>query len=294
MSTNIWTFQYAPQTFNDLVLCDEMREVLKPMLKTLPNIFLAGHAGVGKGSFVSVFLKETGCDFLKINGSDENSIDTFREKIKSFGTSLGITPIKYVVLNEAERLSQAALDALLDFSESVQSITRFIFIVNSKEKFKPEHLSRYQKIDFIPAAAGDIAKHCLKILKAEKVEVNKPGLIDIVKKCYPDIRDTINTLQLNCIDGKMKENISFFDDVYKEMLEFIIKQDIDSIRTMLRSKSIDYPYLYKYIFDNVEKFKSPGDVIIEIGERLYRDSSVAIKEINFVAGILSLIKKGAI
>ena len=64
MSTDIWTFKYAPQKFDDLILCDEMKELLHPILETLPNIFLCGHAGVGKGSFVSVFLKETGCDYL--------------------------------------------------------------------------------------------------------------------------------------------------------------------------------------------------------------------------------------
>jgi hypothetical protein len=40
--------------------------------------------------------------------------------------------------------------------------------------------------------------------------------------------------------------------------------------------------------------KSPGDAIIEIADALYRDSIVAIKEINFIGFVLKIIKKGII
>jgi len=55
-----------------------------------------------------------------------------------------------------------------------------------------------------------------------------------------------------------------------------------------------YPELYQYLFDNADKFKSPGDCIIEIGNALYRDAIVAIREINFITMVAKMLRGGMI
>lgn len=98
--TDIWCFKYQPQTFSEIVLNNDIRNKLQKALVEVPNLMLVGPAGVGKGTFTNVFLKQTGLDYLWVNCSDETSIDNIRTKVKSFATSLGITPLKIVVLNE--------------------------------------------------------------------------------------------------------------------------------------------------------------------------------------------------
>lgn len=100
MGTEIWTFKYQPDKFENMILSNDMKSVLGKVIKERPNIMLVGNAGVGKGTFTNIFLKETKLDNIRINCSDETSVDAMRTKVKSFATALGITSLKIVVLNE--------------------------------------------------------------------------------------------------------------------------------------------------------------------------------------------------
>jgi len=100
MNTEIWTFKYEPNKFEDIILNDDIRLKLKKTVKEIPNLMLIGPPGVGKGTFTNYFLKETKLDFIKINCSDETGIDNLRTKVKSFAQTLGTTSLKIVVMNE--------------------------------------------------------------------------------------------------------------------------------------------------------------------------------------------------
>jgi DNA polymerase III delta prime subunit len=294
MSTDIWVFKHEPKTFQEMILSEDMRSVLGKVLKEVPNIMLVGNAGVGKGTFTNIFLRETKLDYIRLNCSDETSIDAMRTKVKSFATALGITPLKVVILNEADYLSPNAQAMLRDLMEQVQNITRFIIQCNYGNKVIPELQSRCQVIELNGPPMKDIGMQCLKILKAEKVTIkNKTAISDTIKKLYPDIRKIINTLQMNTIDGILDTvKIEEVNEVYSKILKCAQKSDLDEIRKMLRSNAINYTELYSFFFENVGGFKSPGDAIIVISEHLYRDSIIAIKEINFLAMIVDMLKRG--
>lgn len=295
-NTTIWTFKYQPDKFDDMILSDDMRNILGKVIKEQPNIMLVGNAGVGKGTFTNVFLKETKLDYMKINCSDETSIDAMRTKVKSFATALGVTPLKIVVLNEMDFLSVQGQAMLRDLMESVQGITRFILQCNYGSKVIPELQSRCQVIELNGPPMKDIGMHCLKILKAEGVTVkNKSVISDTIKKLYPDIRKIINTLQMNTVNGVIDSvKLEQVNEVYSDIVKMIKAQDLDGIRKSLRSNAIDYPELYSSIFEAAGEFKSPGDIILLVGEHLYRDSIIAIKEINFMAFVVTILKKGFI
>ena len=294
MDQSIWCFKYAPQKLDDMILSEESKKVLQKVILECPNVLLVGKPGTGKGTFVDIFLKETGYDFMKINASDENSIDIVRDKIKSFATSLGITNKKIVYINESDFLSQNAQAGLRDLTETVQKNTRFFFLANYPQKIIDPIKSRCQTISLNDPPKDQILRHCFKILKAENIEVkNKTGVVDIIKAHYPDIRQIINTLQLNCVNGifdsvKISSTSDVFESIYKNMKS----HEIDEIRKILRSEGIDYPELFNFLYEKAPETKSPGDFIISIGEYLYRDSSVAIKEINFMAFYFEMMKKG--
>lgn len=294
--TEIWTFKHEPTSFEDMVLNDDVRSKLGKALKEVPNLMLVGPAGVGKGTFTHIFLKETGLDYLWVNASDETSIDNIRTKVKSFATSLGITPLKVVVLNECDYISVPGQAMLRDLMEQVQKITRFILMCNYGHKVIPELQSRCQVVELGSPPLKEVAKFAMTILKKEKVKIdNVEKVLDVVKKLYPDIRSIINTLQLNIIDGKITNiKLSNASGIYNKILEMVKERDLDGIRKTLRSNTINYNELYQYFFDNVGDMKSPGDAIIEVADALYRDSIVAIKEINFLGLVMKLIKKGII
>jgi len=294
--TALWPFKYAPRTLNEMIVPSDTRERLAKIIIEKPNILLVGPAGVGKGTFTEIFLKETKLDSMKINCSDQTSIDNVRDNVKSFATALGVSKLKVVIMNEADYLSINAQAMLRDLIESVQRITRFIFMCNYGNRLLPELISRCQVIELGNPPAKDIFGFCLKILEKENIEVmNKKAIVDTIKKLYPDIRSIINTLQYNTINKTIDLiKIEKSNEIYKEILGQMKVNDLEGIRKNLRTFAINYPELYQYMFDNVDQFKSPGDAIIHIGEHLYRDAIVAIKEINFMHMVVYMLKLGVV
>jgi replication factor C small subunit len=299
LSTDIWTFKHSPDKLDGMILNESVKGKFKKIIKELPNLLIYSTPGQGKGTFVNILLKETGLDHMIINASDETGIDNLRTKVKSFATSLGSTDIKIVVLNEADALSMGQSGAqkmLRQLMEDVHGITRFILLANYEHLIIPEIKSRCQVIEISNPPAKDIFLHCMKILAAERVEVrNKSAIVSTIKNLYPDIRKIINTIQLNTVDGILDSiAVEKINGVFNIIRESILKGDVDEIRKTLRSNSIDYVELYRYLYDNCDGFKSPGDVIINVGEYMYKDSIVAIKEINFMAMVIKCLKNGYI
>lgn len=260
---------------------------------------LIGPPGVGKGTFTRILLKKIKLDNIWINASDERGIDTIRTKVKEFGRAMGFSGLKVIVMNEADALTPDAQRSLRDEIEFVQGITRFIFQANYGHMIIDALKSRCEVIEMTNPPAKDIFEHCMNILHKEKITVGpeeKKSIVEIIKRCHPDIRSTINTLQQNVIKGKLRTKpiFSATEEIFAEIFNAIKMKDVDLVRKILRSNYISYADLYSYLFEQAGEFKSPGDAILSIGEALRWDSLVAIKEINFMYMIMDIIKRGII
>lgn len=293
---NLWTFKYEPKSLDEYIASDSTRNMLKKVINEAPNFILSGPPGIGKGTFLNIFLNETGYDCLKVNASDDNGIVFMRDKVIPFISSLGMTKYKIVYLNEADNLTESAQKLLRDPIEAVHEHTRFALLCNDSNYLKDYILSRMLLIELNHPPADSIFNHCLNILQKENIEINneiKKSIVKMIKTLYPDIRRIINSLQGSVIDGKLDSIIIFNNNlIYNEILKCIFEKDIEGVRTLLRNNVVNYPELYSLLFENVGKFKSPGDCIIEIAEYLYRNKTIAIPEINFMAMIVKMIKSG--
>jgi DNA polymerase III delta prime subunit len=297
--TDLWWAKYEPKTLDKMILNDDLRELLGETITKVPNLMLIGPPGVGKGTFTRIFLNETKLDSIWINASKERGIDTIRVQVTEFARALGLGGLKVVVLNEADAMTPEAQRSLRDEIEFVKDITRFIFQANYGHMIIKELKSRCEVIEIDNPPATEIFNHCIFILKNENIKVDQAGkkaIIQIVKHCHPDIRDTINTLQQNVIKGKLRVKPVFAasDEVFQIIFEALKRKDLDEIRKTLRSNFVSYPDLYNYLFENVGDFKSPGDGILAIGEALRWDSLVAIKEINFMTMVMDMLKRGIV
>ena len=298
MNKDLWVFKYAPKILDEMIVTPEKKEKLQKIIDEIPNTLIAGKPGTGKGTFMDILLKETGCNCLKINASMENSVDDVREKISKFAKAYDPDNVKVVYLNESCRLSAAGQDALRQLLEDTEKITRFFFVANNENKITDALKSRCgYHLDLNDPPGKSMFYHCVKILKKEGIELkNKKGLVEMVSKLYPDIRKIIGTMQSNVKNGVI-ESISYGtnSDLYEQIFSYMKNSDIENIRKTLRSNYVDYPELYSHLYskaiDDPDCVNSPGSFIIETGEALFRDSQVAISEVNFVSYFFKLMEK---
>lgn len=302
MTTDLYEFKYAPQTFDEMILHSSIKPKLEKALVEVPNIILSGSAGVGKGTFVDILLKTTKCEYKRINGSDQTGVDSIRDGVRPFATSVGFEDsINIMYINEADYLSHNAQAMLRDLMEQVQDITRFVFAVNYHDKLLPELKSRCQFIHFPDPPLKEIATRCIEILKAEGIEYQVKDVIDLCKQTYPDIRHTFNTLKENVYDGELSSDLVVFstNDIYDELIDKMNTKDPSQVRKFLRSNPIDYTKLYHYLYEiimdsDTDTFKNDMKAILHLTEAAYRDTFVAIKEINFMNCYFKMWKDGTL
>ena len=91
MDKKIWSFVHEPTNLDEYIATPETRQLLTRVINEVPNTMLFGRHGIGKGTFMNILLKTTGYNYIKINGSKENSVDVIRDKVYDFATSLGST-----------------------------------------------------------------------------------------------------------------------------------------------------------------------------------------------------------
>lgn len=293
---NLWVYKYTPQTFQNIVLNEEIKPKLEKALNEIPNMLIHGTPGIGKGCFANLFKTMDNIDYMWVNASDENGIEVFRNKIRPFATAMCMKDMKVVVLNECDSLTsgpQGSQKLLRQLMEDTYKICRFILLCNYEGFIIPEIKSRCQVIKFEKPPMRDIGKLCLTILRKENVKFDGKDMLDIVSKCYPDIRKTINVLQENTIDGKLTgSKVDSSEEIFEKIMKLTIEQDIEAIREELRSNYIPYPELYTHFYNNAGEFKQPGAAILLIGEYLYKDIAMGndmLKEINFMTMVVDFI-----
>jgi DNA polymerase III delta prime subunit len=300
--SNLWIERFRPKILDDFICTPFTKESLLSFKnkEEIPNLLFTGAAGIGKTSAAKIIVNDIlECQYLYINASDENGIDTIRNKVMSFAQTMSIDgKIKVIILDECDGLSIDAQRALRNTMEEFAGITRFILTANYKYKIIPALQSRCQSFDLTPPL--DLAvKRCASILKQENTTIpgdQKVKLVELIKGTYPDLRKCINELQKFSSSGTLvlndTKNNKVLDLIFKEVknknVETLRKALIESEHTF----NSDYTSLLRNLFNHVDGTETNPDLkrfyLLTISEYLYRDSFVIDKEINCYACLIQL------
>ena len=89
----LWCERYRPRIVADTILPAELKQVFQTFVdqKNIPNLLLSGGPGVGKTTIARAMLEELQCDYIIINGSLNGNIDTLRNEILNFASSVSLT-----------------------------------------------------------------------------------------------------------------------------------------------------------------------------------------------------------
>lgn len=300
-SHTLWVERYRPVELNDYIGNEHLKERVAGYLETsdIPHLLLYGVAGTGKTTLAKLIVHQIECDYMIINASDENNVDTVRNKVKNFAASVGFKDLKVIILDEFDYMTPNAQAILRRLMEEFSKHCRFILTCNYIEKVISPIQSRCQTFQIVPPTKVDVAKQVVKILNAEKVEYNLEDIVPIVDMNYPDIRKIINTCQLNTSKGKLKidKTTMIESDVKSKLIEIIKgsgshRDKFMTIRKLIADSHIrDFTEMYSYLYEKVQEYTDdPTGVILVLAEGQYRDAMVVDKEIIFAATISKVLE----
>ncbi len=300
----LWTEKYRPQTVEDCILPERLKAVFQEYVnqKQIPNLLLAGGAGVGKTTIAKAMCNEIGCDFMVINGSDESGIDTFRVKIKNYASSMSLTGgRKVIIIDEADYLNpNSTQPALRNAIEEFAINCSFIFTCNYKSKIIDPLHSRCAVVEFglkngeKQKMAAAFFKRTTQILDAENVEYDEKVIAEVVKKHFPDFRRVINELQRYSKLGKIDVGIlSQIGDIsISQIVKHLKEKDFASVRKWAATTDVDSTTFFRKLYDalyDVIKPQSIPQAVIILADYQYKQAFVADQEINLVACLTEIM-----
>ena len=295
----LWVEKYRPKTIEDTILPVELKETFQQFVdqKNIPNLILSGTAGVGKTTVARAMLEQLGCDYIVINGSMNGNIDTLRNEILNFASSVSLSGgRKYVILDEADYLNaNSTQPALRNFMEEFSRNCGFILTCNFKNRIiEPLH-SRCSVVDF-KISKKDMAKLAMQFMKRvetilsnENIEFDKAAVAQLIQKYFPDWRRVLNELQRYSATGKIDSGIlaNLQQTSIKELIGLMKDKNFTEIRKWVKNNiDTDVNVLYNDFYDNAASYFTTRCIpllVITIAKYQYQNSFSANPEINFAA-----------
>jgi len=260
MSYTVFALKWRPQDFESIIGQDHIVGTLKNAIQKdrLAHAYLfAGPRGVGKTSTARILAKALNCkegptlkpcqkcpscleinqgrslDVIEIDGASNRGIDeirALRENVK-FSPSLG--KYKVYIIDEVHQITPDGFNALLKTLEEPPDFVKFIFATTHPQKIMPTIISRCQRMDFRRITVIEIIEQLEKIIRAEKITIDKEVLFAIAKSSDGSLRDAESILdQLVSFSRgnvSLKDAISVLgmveQDVLFELTDKIIQKD---------------------------------------------------------------------
>ena len=294
---DLFVEKYRPHNLDNFIGDSTVRDKVQEYINegTLQNLLLFGPAGTGKTSLAKLIVKQLEADYLYINASDERGIDTIRDKIVPFASSIGFNGLKIIILDESDYLTPQAQATLRNVIETFNNSCRFIFTCNYLDRIISPLQSRCVAFGIIPPSKKEVGQHILQICEKEKINYTKEDLGQIIITHYPDIRKILNTVQGSVKGGKLildSKSLINTDFENKVVAALKNKAKLNDIRQIIAdSGAQQFESLFRCLYDNVEEYTTNiGEAIIIISQYQYEYSFVIDKEICVAAMLNKLIK----
>lgn len=305
MSVSLWVEDFRPKTLDEYVWRDPaQRKTVEAWIAegAVPHLMFSGKTGTGKTSLAELILRLMNIpsgDVLKINASRERKIDDILDRIVSFVSTwaLGPTGIKYILLDEADSLSQLAQRALRGEMENYHDTCRFILTCNYPERIIDAIHGRCQGFHFEAIDRDDYTARAGEILVRQEIEFELPVLLEYVNMTYPDLRKCINLLQQNSTSGtlaQLQAEDAGTKDYLIEMAALFQAGRYLEARKMITAQAQleEYVDIYRYFYLNLDLWGETQDqqdeALLIIRRGLVNHSMVADQELNLAATLVEL------
>jgi replication factor C small subunit len=301
INNSLWVEKYRPRKLTEYVGNEHLKQKVSDYLQSgeVPHLLFFGKAGTGKTTLAKLIVNSINCDYIIINASDENNVDTVRNKVKGFASTIGFKDMKVIILDEFDYMTPNAQAILRNLMETFSKHCRFILTCNYVEKVIDPIQSRCQTFQIVPPSKKEVAVQISQILGKEGISFKPQDLVPIIDSSYPDIRKIINTCQLNSSKGELKlDTTSVIDSDIKSKVVDILKSKDDkrnkwkNIRQAVADARIqDFTELYSFLYEKVDDYGSgnTSNIILILSESQHKDALVVDKEITFMSCIIQIV-----
>lgn len=305
----LWEEAYRPTKLSDVIIPDALKTQFSEFVAKgqIPNMTLfSSGPGTGKTTTAKALCEELGIKPLFINASVNNSIDDIRMMVIQYSTTVSLfgDKTKIVILDEADRLSANAQDALKGVIEQSSANCRFILTSNSTARLIEHLLSRCQPIEFAfskedqTKVSALMFKRCRDILTNEGIAFVPAVLAKIVAKYVPDNRALLSRLQrYSTTYGRIDEGI----------LSVIKSAEIEALVSALKEKNFQnvkqwcfvnqdvlnedfYQNIFKTLESQMEEQEVP-ELILILDEWQTKHKDVPDKFIHFAAMMTNIMMR---
>ncbi len=265
MSNLVLYRKYRPQKFSEVI---GQEHVTKTLLNAVSSnkvshaYLFCGPKGCGKTTVARLLAKAVNCenengpepcnkcssckeiiggnsmDIIEIDAASHRGIDEIRELRD--GVRFGPVKSKYKVfiLDEAHQLTSGAANALLKILEEAPSHTIFVLATTEAHKMISTIISRCQRFDFRKITVPEMVKRLEKIVKNEKMSVEKEVLSIIAAASGGSLRDGESLLSQ--IFSFVPEGGTVKKEDVKNLLGVIERQLVgDFIEALLKDNAVD-------------------------------------------------------
>ena len=303
----VWVESYRPETIEDCILPDGIKNTFKQFVEKgeVPNLLLSGPPGCGKTTVAKALCYELGVDYYVINGSDEGRfLDTVRNNAKNFASTVSLSSSakhKVIIIDEADNTTPDVQLCLRAFTEEFIGNCRFIFTCNYKNKIIAPLHSRCAVIDFAikgkerQELAAKFFNRLRTILEKESVEYDPKVLVELIQKHFPDWRRVLNELQRYSVSGKIDTGIlAAFSNVKTDNLFQSLKtKDFSKVRKWVvdnldNDPSVLIRSIYDAVYTHLEGSGIAAAVLI-IAKYQFQSGFVADQEINMLACLTEIM-----
>lgn len=297
-----WYDKHRPQNLDDYVWTTEGakeqigRWITSPLAH--PSLLLTGPTGTGKTTLAMIIRRmlDLGNDCKFIPASLRSGVETIRDEIVGFCEAGGFSPLKLIIMDEADRLSRDAQEMLRNVIDRYQDDVRFIFTCNRREKIIDPIQGRMWVFQVDALDFDGYLERLAEVCIAESVDIEDEStagmLMQIAENSHPNMRVGISELQRAAKDGLLVQPEAA--EVSTELLEQIQAVmakagDARPARAFVASLRPDqFDDVYRVLYENSDElFGDNQDVAIPIiAKHMFESAHAGLPDITLCACLI--------